>query len=258
VTSLDLTGKVAVVTGASRGIGQAVALRLAAAGAQLVLTARSEAALEETAATLLAAGQKVERVATPDGAPDRVVRAAVDAFGGIDILINNAGTTKSGDFVSLTDEDWMEGYRVKLFGAARLCKAAWPELKRRGGSVVNIGGVGGRAPDERFTIGGSVNAAVMAFTKALAQLGINDGVQVNCVNPGLIRTDRLKRRIREGAERLSISAGESEARLLAENRIARFGEPQEIAELIAYIVSPRGRLLQGALIDADAGFNKAL
>lgn len=254
----NLSGKVAIVTGASRGIGRAIAVRLAGDGARLVLTARSEAALQDTAALIDRESADVALVATPDGAADSVVMKAVSAFGGIDILINNAGTTKSGNFTSLTDEDWAEGYRVKLFGAARLCKAAWPELKRRLGSVINIGGVGGRAPDERFAIGGSVNAAVMAFTKSLAQLGITDGVQVNCVNPGLIRTDRLTTRIADAAQRWSVSLEDAEARMLIENRIARFGEPAEIAELVAYILSPAGRLLQGSLIDADAGFNKGV
>jgi NAD(P)-dependent dehydrogenase (short-subunit alcohol dehydrogenase family) len=254
----DLSGKVAIVTGASRGIGQAIAQRLATCGARLVLTARSEEALHGTVASIGKETADIQLIATPDSGADLVISKAVKAFGGIDILVNNAGTTKSGDFTSLTDEDWAEGYRVKLFGAARLCKAAWPELKRRHGSVINIGGVGGRAPDEHFAIGGSVNAAVMAFTKSLAQLGITDGVQVNCLNPGLIRTDRLTKRIAEGAKRWSVSLKEAEARMLMENRIARFGEPAEIAELVAYILSPAGRLLQGSLIDADAGFNKGV
>lgn len=251
-------GKVAIVTGASRGIGQAIALRLTGAGARLVITARSVDALQDTAEKIRGGGGQVESVATSTGDADLVVSTAMRAFGGIDILINNAGTTKSGAFVSLTDEDWADGYRTKLFDTARLCKAAWPELKRRRGSVINIGGVGGRAPDERFAIGGSVNAAVMGFTKSLAQLGITDGVQVNCVNPGLIRTNRLQKRIAEAAERFSVSLQEAEEKLLLENRIARFGEPSEIADLIAFILAPSGRLLQGALIDADAGFNKGV
>jgi len=253
-----LVGKVAIVTGASRGIGRSIALRLADGGVRLVVTARSLAALQETADLIRRSGVEVVLVATPEGDPERVVLEATRAFGGIDILINNAGTTKSADFLSLTDEDWADGYRVKVFGATRLCRAAWPQLKERRGSVINIGGVGGRAPDERFTIGGSVNAAVMAFTKALAQLGITDGVQVNCVNPGLIRTDRLTKRIADAAKRWSVSVEEAEAKMLLEHRIGRFGEPNEIAELVAYIVSPPGRLLQGSLIDADAGFNKGV
>src|SRR5882757_11550729 len=130
----DLRNKMAIVTGASRGIGRAIALRLARSGVSLVLTARSVEALKDTASEVHNLGVKSRLVATPDNAPEPVIAAAVEAFGGLDILINNAGTTKSGDFLSLTDEDWAEGYKVKVFGAVRLSRAAWPELKKTGGS----------------------------------------------------------------------------------------------------------------------------
>ena len=260
-TFLDLgflKGKVAIVTGASRGLGRAIAVRLAQGGAKLVLTARSEAALEDTAGEVRGLGAEVRLLATPEGDPEPVVAAASSAFGGIDILVNNAGTTKSGDFVALTDEDWADGYRVKLFGAVRMSRAAWPELKRRCGAIINIAGAGGHTPDARFTIGGSVNSAVMAFTKALAQVGIEDSVQVNCINPGLIKTDRLNRRIEEGAQRWSVSMEEAATRMHVEQRITRFGEPHEIADLVVYILSPSGRLFHGSLIDADAGYTKGM
>jgi NAD(P)-dependent dehydrogenase (short-subunit alcohol dehydrogenase family) len=253
-----LRGKVAIVTGSSRGIGQAIAVRFAAEGAKLVVTARAVDSLADTAATITRGGGVVECVATPDGDADRVVKAASDRFGCIDILVNNAGTTKTGSFLSLTDDDWADGFGTKMFAAMRLCRAAWPSLKARRGSVVNIAGAGGRTPDAFFTIGGSVNAAVMAFTKALSQLGIQDGVQVNAVNPGLIKTGRLTRRIAEAAERWQVPLEEAERRLFTEHRISGFGVPADIAEIIAFIVSPRGRLFQGALIDADAGFTKGL
>jgi len=255
----DLAGKVAIVTGASRGIGRAIARRFADGGAKLVLTSTSEASIQETKSLLLTCRtDKVATVATPDGDAASVVSTALDTFGRIDIIVNNAGTTKTGDFLELTDGDWADGYATKVFAAMRLCREAWPSLKEVGGSIINIGGAGGRTPDQFFTIGGSVNAAVMAFTKALAQRGIQDGVQVNAVNPGLIKTDRLKRRISEGAERWGVCEAVAEARLLVEHRIARFGDPSEVAELIAYIASPSGRLLQGALIDADAGYTKGI
>ena len=253
-----LHGKVAIVTGASRGIGRAIALRLAQGGAHLVLTAQSEEALEGTVQDARKMGAKVKALATPDCAPGPLVSAATSLFGGIDIVVNNAGKTKTGDFLELNDDDWESGYAVKLFGATRLCKAAWPELKRRQGSIINIAGAGGHTPDSRFTIGGSVNAAMMAFTKALAQLGIEDGVQVNCINPGLIKTDRLNKRIDDAAVKWSVSTEEAANRMHAEHRITRFGEPSEIAELIAYITSPSGRLMHGALIDIDAGYTKGI
>jgi len=250
--------KVAVISGASRGIGRAIALKLAEQRICLVLTARSEAALAETAKAAQQLGSKVRLVATPDGAPDLVVSTAITEFGALDILINNAGTTKSGDFLKLTDSDWAEGYGTKFFGAMRLCRSAWPELKRRHGSVINIAGAGGRTPDALFTLGGSVNAAVMAFTKALAQRGIEDDVQVNAINPGLIKTERLMKRIAAAMERWSVDQSEAERRMVSEQKITRFGEPSEIASLVAYIVSPAGRLLHGSIIEADAGFTKGV
>jgi NAD(P)-dependent dehydrogenase (short-subunit alcohol dehydrogenase family) len=258
IAASGLAGKVAIVTGASRGIGRAIAQTLARAGCRLVLTARTEIALGDTAGAIAYNGGEVALVATPEPDAEKVVAAAVEKFGGIDILINNAGTTKTGDFLSLTDEDWEDGYGVKFFGTMRLCRAAWPHLRASKGTIVNIGGAGGRTPDERFTLGGSVNAAVMAFTKALAQLGIQDGVQVNLINPGLIRTDRLDQRIKESAERWSVGLEEAEARMLKELRTARFGESQEIADIVTYLASPMGKVFQGALIDADCGFTKGI
>jgi NAD(P)-dependent dehydrogenase (short-subunit alcohol dehydrogenase family) len=254
----SLEGKVAIVTGASRGIGRAIARRLAEAGASVVVTARTQEALTETVAELGKLGATVQAVATPDADPTAVISTATRVFGRIDILVNNAGTTKTGDFLSLSDEDWAEGYKVKFFGAARLCRAAWPELQKAGGAVINLAGAGGRTPDARFTIGGSVNAAVMAFTKALAQLGIEDGVQVNCINPGLVRTDRLIHRVNHAMKTWAVEKEEAEARMRMEHRISRFAEPEEIAELVLYLLSPAGQLFQGALIDADAGFTKGV
>jgi NAD(P)-dependent dehydrogenase (short-subunit alcohol dehydrogenase family) len=257
-SEIQMSGKIAIITGASRGIGRAIALRLATTGARLVLTARSEDALKDTAEGVKKLGTDVCCVATPDSSPERIVTAALTTFGHIDIVINNAGTTKHGDFPTLSDEDWKDGYEVKLFGAVRLCRTAWPELVRRHGSVINIAGVGGRTADARFTIGSSVNAAVMAFTKSLAQLGIEDGVQVNAVNPGHIRTDRLTQRITDACQRWGVGVEDAKNRMIKEFKIARFGEPEEVAELVTYLISPAGRLLQGALIDADCGYTKGI
>ena len=122
-------------------------------------------------------------------------------FGGLDILVNNAGTTKRGDFFELTDADWEDGFALKFFAHVRLARAAWPLLKERRGSLVTIGGTSGRKPEASFTIGSSVNAAVAAFTKCLADLGKDDGVQVNCIHPSLVETERQWRRIRAEVER---------------------------------------------------------
>ncbi|HXB75095.1 MAG TPA: SDR family NAD(P)-dependent oxidoreductase, partial [Candidatus Acidoferrales bacterium] len=165
-----LNGKTAVVTGASRGIGRAIALRLAREGARTVLSARDRDALGRAVAEIQASGGQAACVALdlriPD-APPQLVDFAMKTFGRIDIVVNNAGATRRGEFEDLTDEDWIDGFALKFFGAVRLTRAAWPHLKTVSGSVINISGVGGRTPGSQFTIGGSVNAALLSFTKAM-------------------------------------------------------------------------------------------
>lgn len=198
VERLPHLGKSAIVTGASRGIGRAIAIQLARHGANVLLTARDATRLNEVAAEIRGLGRQAAvcavdlRVAT---AGAQVVAAAISAFGAIDIVVNNAGATKRGDFLQLTDDDWSDGFALKLHGAVRLTRAAWPHLTIRRGSVVNIAGVGGRTPGADFAIGGAVNGAMLSFTKALADVGVRDGVQVNAINPGFVRTDRFTARL---------------------------------------------------------------
>jgi 3-oxoacyl-[acyl-carrier protein] reductase len=258
---LGLTGKVALVTGSSRGIGRGIALQLAAEGCDVMLTGRDEKALGEVVAALEKLGHAAQ-YATSDlraeGAPAALVEAAKRAFGHIDILVNNAGTTKRGDFLELTDADWADGYALKFFAHVRLARAAWPLLKQAKGSMVTIGGTGGRMPTAAFTIGSSVNAAAAAFSKALADRGKADGVQVNTIHPGHVETDRLWRRIRADMERTGKSEAEVRELHLREIGMTRFGTPEDIGGLIAFLVSPRGRWLHGATIDMDGGEVKAM
>ncbi|MEO8096621.1 MAG: SDR family oxidoreductase [Acidobacteriota bacterium] len=243
-----LIGKTAIVTGSNRGIGRAIAVRLAREGANVVLTGRDEAALAETAQHLPSNKTIALDLREPDTA-QRLTDFAMESFGSIDVVVNNAGATKRGEFLELTDEDFADGFALKYFGAVRLTRAAWPHLKASGGSVIFISGVGGRTPGAQFTIGGSVNAAVLTFTKAIAELGIRDGVQVNAINPGSIRTARLAARIKSVAE---------EDAFVRTANITRIGEPEDIAALVAFIASPEGRLLHGSLIDMDAGATKTV
>jgi 3-oxoacyl-[acyl-carrier protein] reductase len=252
-----LEGKVAVVTGASRGIGHAISLRLAADGANLALCARDEALLNETARQMESACVIAQDLRLPD-AGQRVIEAAIARFGGIDILVNNAGATKRGEFEALTEDDWQDGFALKLFGAVRLARAAWPYLRQRSGSLVNIAGSGGRTPGAQFTIGGSVNAALLSFTKALADLGLRDGVQVNAVNPGPVRTARFETRLRQTAAEHGVDLAAALDIFIRDEKVARVGEPEDIAALVSFILSPHGRLLHGSLIDADGGLTKTI
>ncbi len=256
-----LTGKTAIVTGASRGIGKAIALRLAAEGADTVLCARDESLLKDAVNEIENGGGNASALAVDlrgmDGAK-RVVNFAIDAYRQIDIVVNNAGATKRGEFLQLTDDDWSDGFALKFFGAMRLTREAWPHLKKQGGSVLNISGVGGRMPGPQFTIGGSVNAALLSFTKAMADIGIRDGVQVNAVNPGSIRTDRFRHMLETSAAQQGIDVATAERKLIESARTTRIGETKDIAALVAFVVGPEGRFLHGSLIDMDGGATKVI
>jgi 3-oxoacyl-[acyl-carrier protein] reductase len=257
---LGLAGKVALVTGSSRGIGRGIAVALAQEGCDLVLTGTDEAALKDAASAVTGHGRKAKTVAIDlrkDTAPAALTDAVKSAFGRLDILVNNAGTTRRGDFLTLTDADWAEGYALKFFAHVRLSRTAWPLLKASGGSLVSIGGTSGRVPTAGFTIGSSVNAAVAAFSKALADLGKTDGVQVNCIHPSYVDTERFARRVKADMER----TGKSEAEVREWHRkdigTTRLGTTDDVANLVAFIVSPRGRWLHGATVDLDGGEVKA-
>lgn len=256
-----LHSKIALVTGANRGIGRAIATRLARDGAEVVLCARGQAALDDTVREIEQAGGRALAVPLDLRTPEschRLVETARGRFGKIDILVNNAGATKRGDFLDLSEDDWQDGFALKFYAAVRLTRAAWPDLKRQSGSVVNIAGVGGRTPGAQFTIGGSVNAALLSFTKAIAELGLADRVQVNAINPGPVRTARLDRRLEAGAKRLGVDTATAAREFVAAERITRVGEPEDIANLVAFIVSAEGSLLHGSLIDMDGGSTKTL
>jgi len=188
-----------------------------------------------------------------DSAPETLVDAVRREFGRLDILVNNAGATQRGDFFKLTDAEWADGFALKFFAHVRLTREAWPLLKAQHGSLVTIAGIGGKEPEAPFTIGSSVNAACVAFSKAMADIGKTDGVQVNSINPGRVETARLWRRFRETME----STGRDEAAVREDYRlefdISRFGKVEDLGSLIAFLASTHGRWLHGATIDIDGG-----
>jgi len=253
---LGLSGKVALVTGASRGIGRGIALSLADEGCDLAITGRDEAALSATAAEIKAKGRKAVTSVLDlrqGGTEKALVEVVRKGFGRLDILVNNAGATQRGDFFKLSDADWADGFALKFFAHVRLTREAWPLLKAQRGSLVTIAGIGGKEPEAPFTIGSSVNGACVSFTKAMADIGKADGVQVNSINPGRVETERLWRRFRETMKATGRAEDDVREEFRTEFGISRFGKVEDIGSLIAFLASKHGRWLHGATLDIDGG-----
>ena len=252
----------ALVTGGSRGIGRAIATALAEAGCDVLLVARNQATLAEASQSIAAAsGRQIHTCAADLATPEGAVQAAAQAlalFPTLDVLVNNAGATTRGTLFDVTDADWTDGFALKFHGAARLTRALWPSLQAAQGSVLNIAGVTGRTPTADFIVGSAVNAAVMSLTKSLAEQGAADGVRMNCINPGLIKTDRTQRRLNAIMQRDNLTQEEAEQTLAREWGVTRLGQPAEIAALAVFLTVGKGTYCQGALIDADGGRTRGL
>ncbi|PWE55836.1 short-chain dehydrogenase [Metarhizobium album] len=247
----------AIVTGASKGLGRAIAIELGRAGYAVVVAARDQAGLDETVELAKAAGAPATLAVAADlsqpEAPDAVVKAALDAFGRIDVVVNNAGATKRGDFFTLTEEDFISGFALKFHATVRFCRAAWPALAKAGGSIVNISGIGAHTPEPDFTIGGSVNSAIINFTKALSKRAAVDNIRMNVLCPGHIVTDRLEARIKVRARDQGISFEQAREEMRLAQHIDRYGTPEEIAHTVAFLVSDKASYIQGTVINVDGG-----
>lgn len=259
---LGLNGKVALITGANRGIGAAIAMELAKEGVHVCLVARDLTKLNEVAARIGANANVRTAVHAADLREPAIASAAVqvatDTFGRLDILVNNAGATKRADFFTLTDEDFHDGFALKFHGYVRMTRAAWPHVREVKGSIINIVGVGAHAGSAEFTIGGAVNAAILNFTKAMADIGVKDGVRVNAINPGLIETERFGRTIERTMQNRSCSRNDAITFLLSSWGTTRVGQPEEIGAMAAFLASYRADYLQGSIIDIDGGATRSL
>jgi 3-oxoacyl-[acyl-carrier protein] reductase len=256
---VDLAGRVALVTGASKGIGRAIALELAAAGADLALNARGQEALDAVASEVRAGGGDAAPipadVSTPDGAA-RVVELALTRFGRVDILVNNAGKGTPKRLLDLTEEDWRASLELNLMSAVRLSLACVPVMQRTGsGRIINIASRVGRQPDPYFAPYGAAKAALINFTKSLANAFSKDGILSNCVVPGLVRTEAVEEAARASAAATGKSVEEVFAATLAKRPIpvGRMGEPADVAGLVVFLASPHASWITGSTFTVDGG-----
>jgi 3-oxoacyl-[acyl-carrier protein] reductase len=247
---------VAVVTGASQGIGRATALRLARDFSAVVLVSRDKENLETAASEITSVGAKAMVFAIDLRLPqsaETVIKGTLERFGRIDALLNIAGAVPQIDLFEMTDAQWDDGIALKLHGARRLTVQAWDALKSSNGSVVLISGSAALDPKPGFAAVAAVNAAIIALAKAFAEQGIQDGVQVNSVVPGAVMTGRRRSFMDHWAPEHGMSVEEAMKKFPEKASIARYGKPEEIADLMAFMVSPAAKWMTGTSVRMDGG-----
>jgi NAD(P)-dependent dehydrogenase (short-subunit alcohol dehydrogenase family) len=250
-----------LVTGSGRGIGAAIARRFALEGARVYLTARSHEELSSTRDELRSLTSEVEFVSldlTQPAAAAKLATYVEQLWGGIDILVTNAGATPQGGFLELKDEDWAIGFELKLIANLRVIKNTWPMLKAAKGHLVMIGGGTARTPQRHLSLVSAVNGGIAALSKSVAEQGLEDGIHVNLVQPGTIQTSRRRKLM----EKLAAQEGMDYAEYLLDStrrlQIARLGEPGDVAQLVAFLATEEARWIHGAIIDVDGGQNKGV
>ncbi|MEE9240723.1 MAG: SDR family oxidoreductase, partial [bacterium] len=247
--SIDLSGKCALVTGASQGIGRACAEWIGRAGAAVALTARNEANLEEVAAGIRAGGGRAEPIPADlaeRGKGARVVKEAVDRLGGLDIVVTVAGVSRRSDPVDTTDEDIDLAIDLKLRSAVAITRAAIPHMKARGGgAIVYTSGLSHVHTSMYHGSGCIPNAGIMAFKHQLAKRVAADKIRVNMINPGTTSTPRFDRQTRRIAELSGKSISEVEAERLAQIPMGRFTTAEDIAKTVLYLVSDLSECVTG-------------
>lgn len=256
-----MSKSVAVVTGASQGIGRATAVRLAKDFSELVLAARNGEALKEVAAEVKSSGADPLAFAldlSTSESAGTLIKGTLDRFGRIDALLNIAGAVAQIDLFEMTDKQWQTALDLKLHGARRLTILAWEALKASKGSVVLISGSAALDPKPGFAAVATINAAIIALAKAFAEQGIRDGIQVNSVVPGPVMTGRRESFMEKWAPAHGMTVEEATKKFPAEAGISRYGTPEEIAELMAFLVSPAAKWLTGTSVRMDGGEIKGI
>jgi 3-oxoacyl-[acyl-carrier protein] reductase len=255
-------GEVAVVSGGSRGIGFAIASLFARSGAQTVLVASSETNLTDAARRIAATGAPAPVIVATDlrgiEGCELVHRTVERRLGRCDVLVNAAGATRAGAFLSQSDAQWHDGFALKFFACVRLCRLFWPMLQAAQGVVVNIIGGAARTPDPEFLVGGAVNAAMANFTKGLSGLGKRDGVNVNAILPGLTETERVHALFAQRAAATGVTPEQARSSAIASEGIRRLGKPEDVAELALFLAGDRARHIQGTAIAVDGGATPGL
>ena len=256
---LGLKNRIAFVTGASQGIGRAIAVAFACEGVHLALFGRDEARCEELVRELRALheGLRLVAVKLDFEQPETIqpaIESAIAELGAIDILVNCAGGSYRGRLNDIPDDAWERRFRVKPFGLIRMTRATVPYLKRSNQArVINLSGIRGREPSAHAVMGGPINAATLSATKALANELGPLGITVNAVSPGPTQTRRWTELVALTARDHNISEDEAKKHLLRECPLGRVGLPEDVADLVVFLSSARAAMISGCAINVDGG-----
>jgi len=260
---LELNGKTALVTGASKGIGKAIARGLAHEGVRVAICSRDATSLS-AAAKEIGAGARGEVIAIPGdlSRADQVQRIAEDAagrLGRVDILVNNAGAIRGGDFLKIPDEQWTGDWSLKLMGYIRMARAVFPIMRAQGGGrIINVVGAAARNPTATYLAGGAANAALVNFTKGLADLGAECGVLVTAVSPAATRTERWDQLMEQQAKAAGKTVDEIRAASQAPYKLGRIATPEDIADVVCFLASARASFITGICITVDGGATRGV
>lgn len=252
---LGLSGRTALITGGSKGIGYAVAARLATEGCSVVLAARSRDDLVAASASLRRLADVNVKIFALDVAEAAQRDELVSAFPRIDVLVNNAGGIPAGSLLDMDDDRWRAAWNVKVFGYINLTRAYLKQMKRqKKGAIINVIGVAGERPDSNYIAGCSGNAALMAFTKGVGGTSLYDGIRVVGVNPGPVATERLIN-LQRSIARDKFGDEDRWPELLEGLPYGRAANPEEIADTIVFLASDLSSYTSGTIVNIDGGLS---
>jgi NAD(P)-dependent dehydrogenase (short-subunit alcohol dehydrogenase family) len=260
---LGLKDRVALVTGGSKGIGKAVALTLASEGARVAVVARDAGALDKVVAECADRGRNDAVAVAADlsrlDEVERVVRAVHERCGRLDILVNNAGAIRGGAFLNIPDAQWIEDWNLKLLGYIRMARAVFPIMQaQEGGRICNVVGAAARNPAPTYLTGGAANAALVNFTKGLADLGAPSKILVTAVSPAATRTERWDTLIAQQAAATGRSVAELHQEAAAPYKLGRIATAEDIADMVTFLVSARAAFVTGICVTVDGGSTRGV